>query len=167
MSDLQGFMSIDACAAAVPPGMPMLEYAALADVSVGDLEPAVNSAYNQQDTVTVSGGWLSMPLLPGTGSWIEEQQDTDQGPLFNVTVSGLLGSDGPEVREEINRMKRHRFLLRVPNRNGSKSLVGWPEQPAVLEARFDSGAGPGDTRGWRISFRVTQLWPSPNYTPVF
>lgn len=168
MSYLQGFQSIDVCAAVSPPGVPMLEYAALADLNLGDLEAAVDANYNQQDTVSFSSGsWLSLPIIPGSGTWQEETQSTDQGTYFNVSVGGVLGADTPAVRAEIDRMKQHRFLLRVPDRAGSRALVGWPEQPAVMEARFESGAGAGDTRGWRITFRATQLWPSPNYQPVF
>lgn len=168
MSDLQGFSSIDVCAAVAPPGVPMLEYAALADIVAGDLEIARDASYNQQDTVGFSSGtWKSLPLTPGSGTWQEDQAQTDQGCYFNVAVGGTLGADSPAIRAEIDRMKQHRFLLRVPDRSGRKSLVGWPEQPAVMEARFEAGAGAGDTRGWRITFRVQQLWASPNYQPVF
>lgn len=148
------------------PGAGKLEYAPIDEVDTDAFEVALlQSTYNQQASAGVAT-WYTLPYAPGSGSWNEDQEDTDQGPVFKVAISALLAASSATVRGELDRMKRRRYLLRL-TRGAEVLLIGTPEQPMSLQSRFDSGADGADTRGHRISFTGTSLFKSPGYAPVF
>lgn len=163
---LAGFSSLDLCAAGALPGAGTIEYIATDEVDADVFEEAVIAAtYNQQKDI-FSGSWLSLPFAGGTAQWTEDQQSSEQGDYFRVSLSALLPADSATVRGELNRMKQHRFLLRI-TRSGTVILVGTLEQPLRFDSRFDSGADGGDTRGHRCTFSGAAIRKSPGYVPVF
>lgn len=163
--DLTGFSDIDLCAPGLP-GISILEYIPVDEVSASDYEWAVNAAYNQQRAILSDSTWLKMPIVAGSGSWNQDPQSSDQGQYFNIAINGLLPSDSNEIRGEIDRMKQHRYLVRL-TRGGKVVLAGTPEQPLRFEARYESGAQGSDTRGHRVSFTGESLHSTPGYIPVF
>lgn len=167
--DLQGFTAIDACATVAPPGLVKIEYAAIDGIEVASVEPdALSSTYNQQREITFSSGsWQVLPAAFGTAEWQEDLQDNPQGPFFRVSVSARIAGDSPAVRGELNRMKQHRYILRVTGRDATPMLIGSLEQPLQFESRFESGADGSDSRGHRCSFSGVNVIASPAYIPVF
>jgi len=162
---LAGF-DIDPCTAIALPGAGTIEYVPLDEVDVAAWNDAIlTSTYNQQASAGVST-WYAMPYVVGSGSWTEEQQDTEQGTFFRTNVSATLAADSNVVRGELNAMKRRPYLLRI-TRNGVILLIGTPENPLRFESRFESGADGGDTRAHRIAWNGATLRKSPGYVPVF
>lgn len=163
---LSGF-DIDLCAtASALPGAGLLEYLPLDELDAAEWEDVIlASTWNQQKSVFASD-WYTMPYVAGTGSWSEDQQDSEQGDYFRITLSARLAADSPTVRGELNRMKQHRYLLRL-TREGTVILIGTPEQPLRFSSRFDSGADGGDTRAHTVTFSGVSLRKSPGYVPVF
>lgn len=163
---LAGF-DIDLCTTATAlPGVGTLEYLPTDELDIAEWESAViAAAYNQQKAVFASD-WYTMPYTHGTGQWSEEQQDSAQGDYFRVSLSARLPADSTAVRGELNRMKQHRYILRL-SRNGTVLLIGTPEHPLRFSSRFDSGAEGGDTRAHVVTFEGAVLQKSPGYVPVF
>ena len=113
------------------------------------------------------GAWETLPHAPGTAD-LEENIDPDaQGPLYRVGVSARIGGDSADIRAELNKMKQHRYLLRVTRRDGTVLLLGTPEQPLTFESRFESGSEGSDFRGHRCTFESVSPILSPHYVPVF
>lgn len=163
---LAGFASIDVCAAIALPGTGKIEYVPVDEVDPADFEWAVLSGtYNQQKNV-YNGSWFTLPFAGGSASWAEDQQPSEQGDYFRLSLSALLPADSAAVRGELNAMKQHRYLVRL-TRNGVVLLLGTLEQPLRFESRFESGADSGDTRGHRCTFTGVALQKSPGYVPVF
>jgi hypothetical protein len=163
---LSGF-DIDQCiTASAMPGVGLLEYLPIDELDAAEWENAIIAAgYNQQKAVFAST-WYAMPYVSGTGAWTEDQQDNEQGDYFRVNLSARLPADTPAVRGELNRMKQHRFLLRI-TQDGQALLIGTPDQPLRFSSRFDSGAEGGDSRGHVVTFQGASLQKSPGYVPVF
>lgn len=163
---LAGF-DIDLCTtASALPGAGLLEYLPTDELDAAEWEEAViAAAYNQQKAVFASD-WYTMPYVSGTGTWTEDQRDSEQGDYFRLSLSARLPADTPQVRGELHRMKQHRYLLRL-TRNGTVLLLGTPDQPLRFSSRFDSGADGGDTRAHVVTFEGAVLRKSPGYVPVF
>lgn len=164
---LAGFADIDLCtAASAMPGVGTLEYLPIDEIDLAEWEDAIIAAeWNQQKAVFASD-WYTMPYVSGTGSWSEDQQSDEQGEWFKVSLSARIPADTPAVRGELNRMKQHRYLLRL-TRNGTVLLIGTPNQPLRFSSRFDSGAEGGDTRAHTVTFAGAALRKNPGYVPVF
>ena len=165
---LNGF-DIDLCAqGAVLPGLRTIEYAPADSVSDGAYNRALSSAYNQQDDIPFDdAGWRTLPVLPDSGAWAEDLVRNDQGDYYDVSVSATVPADAPAIRGEMNAMRAHRYLLRITPQDGVPVIVGSVDMPLRFESRFQSGAAPGEQRGYRITFSGPSLWASPGYTPVF
>ncbi len=162
---LTGF-DIDLCAAAALPGAGRLEYVPIDEVDLTEWDDSIEpGAWNQQKAV-FAATWYALPYAAGSGAWTEEQQDSPQGDYFRISVSARIPSDLPAVRGELNRMKQHRYLLRL-TRDGRVLLLGTPEQPLRFSARFSSGADGGDTRAHNVTFTGASLRKSPGYVPAF
>lgn len=162
---LSGF-DIDLCAAAALPGAGTLEYTAVDEVTPALAEHSILAAtWNQQQALS-GADWNPLPIAGGSGAWTEEQQDDPQGQYFRVNITALLPADTPTVRGELNRMKQHRYILKL-TKNSAVILIGTTEQPLRFSSTFDSGADGGDTRGHRCTFSGVALVKSPGYVPVF
>lgn len=163
---LAGFDFDQCTTASALPGAGKLEYLPTEELDAAEWEEVIiAAAYNQQKAVFASD-WYTLPYVAGTGTWTEDQQDNEQGDYFRLNLTAQLPADTPEVRGELNRMKQHRYLLRL-TRNGTVLLLGTPEQPLRFESRFESGAAGGDTRTHRVTFSGVTLRKSPGYVPVF
>jgi len=166
---LAGFSDIDLCAqGALLPGLRLIEYAPADSVTYREYNRALSDTYNQQDAIDYdTSGWLRLPVLVESGSWSEDLNRDEQGDYYNINISATLPADSPAVRGEINAMRSHRYLLRLTGRDGVKVIVGSTDMPLRFESRFQSGATPGEQRGYRVTFSGPSLWASPGYVPVF
>lgn len=143
-----------------------MEYVPLDEVDTAAFEEALlASSYNQQADAGVST-WYPLPYAAGSGSWSEDQQDTDQGAHFRLSINTFLPADSTVVRGEINAMRHRRFLLRL-TKNGTTTLIGSPERGLRFSSTFESGSEGGDNRGHRMQFSGVSLQKSPGYVPVF
>ena len=166
---LNGFSDIDLCAqGAILPGLRLIEYAAADAVTDGEYNRAFSEAYNQQDAVDFDdAGWRRLPVLADSGSWTEDLASSDQGDYYQVNISATMPADSASIRGEINAMRQHRYLLRLTGRDGLPVIVGSADMPLRFDSRFQSGAAPGEQRGYRITFSGPSLWASPGYIPAF
>lgn len=160
-------IDIDECTTgAALPGLGTFQYLPVDELDETEWEDAILAAtYNLQKAVFASN-WYTMPYAPGSGSWTEDQQDSEQGLAFRVSIGARLPADSPTVRGELNRMRQHRYILKL-TRNGAVLIIGTPEQPLRFESRFESGAEAGDNRSHRITFTGTTTQKAPGYVPVF
>jgi hypothetical protein len=166
--DLQG-LTFDSCSIVAPPGLRKIEYAPVDGITAATYErPSVNAAYNLQRSILFDDGqWYTLPFAPGTAEWEEDQQTADQGNFYRVNATALIAGDSPAIRAELNRLKQHRYLLRLTGRDGVLILLGAYEQPLGFESRFQSGGSGSDTRGHRCTFSGVCIHASPKYVPAF
>lgn len=163
---LTGFSAIDTCAVVAQPGAGKLEYAPLDEVDVSAWNPAIlPDIYNQQDDAGVST-WYTLPYVGGSGAWTEDEQNSEQGTFYRVTIAATLAGDSTTIRGELHAMRRRPYLLRL-TRSGVVLLIGTPDTPLRFESRFESGADGGDNRIHRLEWRGEILRKSPGYVPVF
>lgn len=87
--------------------------------------------------------------------------------VFRQTISVFLPGDHKAVRDELNRMRNRRFMLRVKGRDGRLLLLGTPEQPLRFESRFSTGPQGGDQRGHECRFQGNALEKAPEYEPTW
>lgn len=163
--ELQGF-DIDACTlAAGTPGVGVLEYAALDELDTDSYEPAVDAEYVHRRTL--SGTFHRLPFVVGTGTFTEESQSQPQGVTYRQTLTVFLPGDDAAVRDELNRMRHRRFVVRMTGRDARPLLIGTLEQPLRFESRFTTGPQGGDQRGHECRFQGNALEKSPEYIPAW
>lgn len=156
---------IDSCNLALP-GAGTIEYVPLDEVDTAVWNEAILPAtYNQQSPAGVSD-WYTLPYAAATGEFSEDENITDQGTSYRVSVAAFLPSDSTTVRGQLNRMRRRRYLLRL-TRGSMVLLLGTPERGLRLSTDFKSGGDGGDNRGHRLSFTGVSLYKSPGFVPVF
>lgn len=165
MDTLQGF-DIDLCTvAAGTPGLAVLQYAGLDTADAESFEPAVDAGYIHRRTVSAT--WRTLPFVVGTGALSEEEASDPQGPYFNIDLSVFLPGDSPEIRAELNRMRRRRFVVSTTGRDARPLLIGNPEQPLRFESRFGTGPQGDSQRGHTCRFRGISLQKISDYIPTW
>jgi hypothetical protein len=165
MASLQGF-DIDSCiVAAGIGGVGVLEYAALDELDTESFEPTTDADYVFRRAISAT--WRPLPFVIGTGGYTEEAQPAAQGTTFRAAVSVFMPGDSAEQRNELNRMRHRRFLLRMTGRDGRLLLLGTIEQPLRFESRFATGPAGDAQRGYNCTFSGAILTKSPQYTPTW
>lgn len=83
----------------------------------------------------------------------ERQSTSDNGPIWDLTVSAFLPGDNPERRTQLAEMVRHRFIIQCEDNNGLLRQVGSYDQPLELSYQFVTGKAVSDLRGYALTFR--------------
>lgn len=146
-------------------GAGTIEYLPLDEVDASTWEVAINAAYNQQRAL-LAAAWYKLPAAVDSGSWTEDPNTGEQGTVYAVSLSARVNGDTTAIRKEIQKMGPRKFILRI-TKNNQVLLVGNPDEPLRLDARFSSGSAAADARAHTLNFKGTLKRKSPGYVPVF
>ncbi|WP_182956286.1 hypothetical protein [Pedobacter gandavensis] len=92
----------------------------------------------------------------------ETQKDEDDGPFYQIDISGFMPGDSPDLIDLMENMEMVRHLVIVKDNLNQKRLVGY-NAPLSFRATFQSGSKPGEARGYKYSFSGLSAKRSPVY----
>ncbi|WP_119669712.1 hypothetical protein [Fibrisoma montanum] len=105
--------------------------------------------------------WFTLYGTQGTKSYVEDEQEDDNGPVWSVSISVFFPGDSALVRGQLREMSDHRFVVEVQDNTGLWRRVGTLTEPLTFKYRFTTGDQPGDRRGSTITFSGNLLRPAP------
>ncbi|GAB3550632.1 hypothetical protein [Spirosoma fluminis] len=108
--------------------------------------------------------WFDCYGTEGTKAFSEDEQTTDNGPIWNVTVNAFLPGDSAERRQQLAELVRHRFVVEIIDNNGQRRRVGSKLENLELSYEFKTGAAAGDRQGATLSFKGQLTQPAPILT---
>lgn len=148
-----------------PGGVRALRYTPIGGVDASTYE-SVWVAGDQKKAVLAN--WSALPATIYTVRVEHEASQTDQGPLFRMTVTAEMSTDSAVNRAEIDALVRQRLLLQVFGRGASvPTILGTLEQPLEFVSAIDSAADPSDATRVSCTFESVSTRPAPFYSPTF
>lgn len=73
--------------------------------------------------------WLSLMVYPESVGFKEKMTLNKQGNLINTSIKGEFPSKSNTVRRLFDRMKNHRFVLKMKMQDGSTLVIGTKASP--------------------------------------
>lgn len=109
--------------------------------------------------------WLQLYGTEGTKTYSEEEEETDNGPLWSVSVGLFLPGDSAQQRRSLSDMARHRYILECQDNMGLWRRLGTRKETMQLKYKFGIGGQVGDRRGATITFSgaLTQMPPMVSF----
>ena len=150
-------------------GLLKIEYLPVKWVDVATYDPIISPQRNWAHEINILGGkdWLSVPIKATKRSWIENQVTGRQGVHYSQSVSGLLPKNTPEIADELDRMSRHTFLLRVNDRNGQPWVLGTIEHPFRFSSSMSTGQKSAEFNNHSIRFSALTPFKAFGFVPAF
>ena len=167
---LSDLVSIDRlCGQVNVGGVLDIEYAPIDWVDLATWDPIINSMRNFQHEVNFLGGktWLKLPLQTTKESWREQQRTTTQGPYTLQRLTGSIPKGKPELTDQIDRMSRLYFIIRILDRNGQYWLIGSPYFPLSFSGSLSTGNEAPQLNGYTIEFSGETPYRAYGFAPVF
>jgi hypothetical protein len=145
-------------------GLVTIEYVELDRVYVAGFERVVDANFLEKKVVVLNTGeWLSMPVAVKGKLFNEDQKDTDQGITFPQRIEAELPFHTPAIAGQLDMMARHRFLVKITDRQGQKWIAGTPDEPFSFSSNLNSGDAANASKKHRISFSGQSLTKAPGY----
>ncbi|OIN59797.1 hypothetical protein [Arsenicibacter rosenii] len=119
------------------------------------------TAIGTEVTFAAGARWLSCYGSEGSLSWEEQQKDTDNGPVWELSVQAFLPGDSAAIRARLAAMTTRRFVLECEDNEGLVRRAGAVGAGLTFSYSFSPGANPGERRGNRITF-AGQLTAPPD-----
>lgn len=150
------------------PGITKLEYLPIDWLDDGDYEEVIYQGNFQKAINPTLGGqsWLTLPFFAGA-TWTEAADSSAFGNVFTQEISGVIPKMTAAQQSELEKMGRHRFILRITDRNGLVWLVGRKEEPLQFFANSNAGSISGAGNGHQFRFTGATSRPAVTYFPVF
>lgn len=98
-----------------------------------------------------------------TLSYTEEPQSDDGGQIYNITISGFVPGESPQLVDLVESMALDRYVLLIRDSSGQLRLAGSAEAPLDFSASFGSGAARQDLKGFNIKFSGQSKRRAPGY----
>lgn len=157
----------DFCGSENQGGILAVRYISTAWINQNLYEPMVGPVYGQTFEVALQPtyDWLTMPLLPKGRGWKEKGIFSKQGDHYQQTVEGTIPRRTEALVAELRKMQRHRFILRIEDRNGQDWILGTFATPFRILVDFSTGDNPSGSNGIKIRFYCDTLQPAPAYDP--
>jgi len=145
-----------------------IEYASTAWVNQSTYDQRISGAYNWQSTIQFTEeGWKKLPVLPGNEKlWNEQERQTKHGKHYEQSVQAITPKMRPEVSGELMKMRNHRYLIRLTDRNGQKWILGTMEYPFRLLSAATSGGNTGAYNNYQLQFRSQTVARAAGFVPV-
>lgn len=145
-----------------------IEYASTAWVNQSTYDQRLSGAYNWQSTIEFTEeGWKKLPILPGNEKlWSEAERQTTQGKHYEQTVQAITPKMRPEVSGELMKMRNHRYLIRLTDKNGQPWILGTLEHPFRLIAAASTGSNTAGYNNYSLQFRNQTPTRAAGYVPV-
>ncbi len=122
---------------------------------VGDLQLAEGTLFNFIEATQFSP------------EFDEPSDDDVHGHFYDNNFSGFVAGHTPELAEAMLEMKGKRVVVLYQDMDGQLKLIGDKEHPLVFEYKFNSGAQPGQRKGYRFSFKGKSRNPAYFYSGSF
>ncbi|MBD2700131.1 hypothetical protein IC229_05760 [Spirosoma sp. BT702] len=131
-------------------------------------EPAAGGPMVVNGPPTFKSGytWIKLYGTEGTKTYDEQQQEVDDGEIWNLTISLFLPGDSAQQRTALAQMVRHRFVVECQDNTGTWRRVGTKTQSLQLTYRFGVGGPMGSQRGATLTFQGTVTAPPPLVTGI-
>jgi len=110
--------------------------------------------------------WLQLYGTEGTKTYAEEEEETDNGPIWSVSVGLFLPNDSSLVRSNLSQMARHRYILECQDNSGQWRRLGTQVESLQLKYKFSIGAQVSDRRGATLTFSGTLTQIPPMVTGI-
>lgn len=104
--------------------------------------------------------WYAAYGTPGTKGFEEDEEETDNGPVWTVRLTAFLPGDSAERRQALAEMVRHRFVVEVEDNAGLRRRVGSLAEPLQFSYKFTTGEQTADRRGATLTFRGSLTRPA-------
>lgn len=89
-------------------------------------------------------------FTPGTASFLEDAQDSEQGAFWRTALQVFAPKDAPDVAAALGLLEGKQFLAAYQDGNGLTKLVGTPDYPLRLRSDFGTGQRAGDRNGYTV-----------------
>ena len=99
--------------------------------------------------------WFDAYGSEGTKEVDETQDETDNGPTWNVKISLFLPGDSVQRRGALAELVRHRFILEVQDNAGLYRRIGTLTECLQFSYSFRTGGAMAQRRGAQLTFRGT------------
>lgn len=104
--------------------------------------------------------WFDCYGTQGSKDVDENEEETDNGPVWSVKVSLFLPGDSAVRRLALADLVRHRFLLEVEDNVGLRRRIGTLSEPMQLSYNFKTGGPMAERRGAGLTFRGNLTAPA-------
>lgn len=88
------------------------------------------------DLIPNGATWLKAYVLPNDRIWNDNQVNDEQGVMYERSVEAILPYHSAALAAELERMKQHRFVLRVKKRDGTGWLLNLPDNAFAFSSTF-------------------------------
>jgi hypothetical protein len=105
--------------------------------------------------------WFQVYGTEGSKTVDEQEDDSDQGPVWSVKVVTYLPGDSSELRQQLADMVRHRFVLEVEDNTRVIRRIGTPIESFQLSYSFKTGGAMAERRGATLTFKGQLTAPAP------
>lgn len=126
------------------PGMLVVEYAPIDWIDKDAFDDwYITGADPDEFPWAGENSWLRLPLLGSSIRWNEKISDTVDGPSFSHTLTGTIPSLREEVHAVFEQTSRHRFVLKLTDKNNRSWVLGTPYMPMsfIFSAENSDSAG--------------------------
>jgi hypothetical protein len=105
--------------------------------------------------------WYQLYGTEGTKDYDEDQQNTDNGDIWSVSVQLFLPGDSAQERATLMEMVRHRFIVECQDNAGTWRRLGTKTENLKLTYKFGIDPQMGGRRGATLKFtgELTQCPP--------
>lgn len=108
--------------------------------------------------------WFLAYGTEGSKNYQEQENRSDNGPLWDVSISLFLPGDGADRRRVLAEMAPHRFVLEIEDNTGLRRRVGTLLETLEFSYSFGVDAQVGGKRGCTLSFKGSFTQPPPILT---
>lgn len=127
----------------------------------GNFQKAINPTLGGQQ-------WISLPFFPASGDgWSQAQRLTDQGHEYQQEINGIIPKLATIREHELERMSRHRYLVRLTDKNNRPWLIGRQDQPLDFIASGETASNSGGRNGYAFQLTGTTTRRAFGYVPVY
>lgn len=118
-----------------------IEYAPIEWIDAAAFEKIINDNHVWIPSVPFTEGndWLTAYVLPRKRIFTEQQRDTTNGSIWTKSVEGVMPHHTPAVAGMLEAMTRHRYLVRITDRNGYTFIIGDLEYPLIFSSSSTTG----------------------------
>jgi|GEM_PF-4903027 hypothetical protein len=132
-----GLSNFEMAGGALAGGVKVIQYLPIADISTYP-NGILNNLLKSQIGLKAGKAWFSAPVFPKI-SWSESQKNSKEGVLFDQNIQTRLPNFNQNIKDELQEMALHRFIVIVPLRLGVNVLIGSLDQPLSFSSSFASG----------------------------
>lgn len=107
--------------------------------------------------------WLNGYSTPDTLLFDEDSESSENGPMYKQEVSGFAPGDKLALIDLMNDMEGQSFVIRTTDYSGQLRLIGSHGTPLTFSAKYTSGSGRSNSKGYQFKFTGYTNFRAPAY----